>query len=167
MFSISDILSALDLLNRLFKRTEQQADLYANEDYHVLGAALEEVYFKRDGVLSVLRAMADGADVTDELRQRMFQFNYIAPEIEAALLRVMDAAADREKLSLADREKLSRILDIKTGVRSSVAHLANHAVHMNEPYDRSDVAEVVKRIETLNASILAIETKLRQRMKLP
>lgn len=167
MFSISDILSALDLLDRLFKRTEQQADLYANEDYRVLGAALEEVYFRQDGVLSVLRALAEGSEITDELRQRMFRFNYIAPDVEGALQRVMDAAADREKLSLADREELSRIRDLKTGVRWSIAQLANHAVNMNAPYDPADVRKVIARIKSLNGSILAIETKLRQRMRLP
>lgn len=167
MFSISDILSALDLLDRLFKRTEQQADLYANEDYRVLGAALEEVYFRQDGVLSVLQALAEGSGITDELRQRMFRFNYIAPDVEGALQRVMDAAADREKLSLADREELSRIRDLKTGVRWSIAQLANHAVNMNASYDPADVRKVIARIKSLNDSILAIETKLRQRMRLP
>ncbi len=170
MISVGDILAILDLACQVLPGKddppEAYADLYANDAYAQIGAALDVIHFDRDGVLSVLRALAEHRPITPDLRERIFTFNQIGPDVDRALRKLVDAGADRENLSIADRDRLKAIVEVKAGVRWDIQQVANQAVNMNAPYEPADMARLVAGIEALNERIQAAETVLRHRKKI-
>ena len=163
MFDLSAILFALDMLTKAFKVAKGEADLYANEDYQRLGEALESLHFGENGVLPILRTLAEGREIPEDAVERIYGFQPTDPDVSEALARVMDAVADREKLSLANREKLRALSKAKTGIRWNISRFAEKELHSKGIAKRKDIARLVSRIEKFNEAIEEFEQKLRQR----
>lgn len=157
---------AIDTFERFSRKPAQFSNTYANPDYAALGQALNLIHFGPDGVLDVLRAMAAEKPITTEHRNRIFQFNEIAPEVSIALRKLLAAYNDEENLSLEDRGRLNSIAKIKDGARWDICQIANHAINMDAPYDPADIAKLVDRIEQLNSAIEGAEKALRRQSQI-
>ncbi|MBF9029618.1 hypothetical protein HKCCE3408_04340 [Rhodobacterales bacterium HKCCE3408] len=166
MGAVDDISGLVDLMTRAVRAAGTRDDPCAPGDAARLAAALEALRFGAAGPLPVLRAMAEGGPITERMRAGIFHINPAGPEADAALRRLVESYAEREALTPAERQRLRAVAEIRTGLRWDISQITDRAVNMGVPYDPAEVALLVRRIEALNAAIIELESKLRERTEI-
>jgi len=163
---ISQVMGILETGIGLFdwftKRNAAGPNTIAKAEHKALAEALTTLHFGPSGVLDVLDAMAEGREITDAERDQIFQFEPQDPTVEAALQKLVESYGDMENLPLQQRDALAQIARLKTGLRWSIAQIANHGAIVGEPFDRDEVRQLVARIEAFNAAVAKADAALRR-----
>lgn len=161
--AVADIISGIQLLKDLVEwigDNRTKAVQVTGEDPHFLHYALSTIHFDDRGILSVLRAVADGAEIRPAHRSILLDFHYAGPEVGIALLRLEEAFSDAAGLSIKQRKALRGLIPLKSEVRAQVGRLFAEETGFGTDVAVSDVANLVARIEHLNMAIESVDETL-------
>lgn len=161
--AVSDIISGIQLMKDLVNWAGENRDRALNSsagDPHLLHHALSTIHFDDDGVLSVLRDLAQGAALRPGHTTLLLDFSYAGPDVGGALRHLSDAFSDAAGLSIRQRKALRALIPVKSAVRVEVGRLFVEETGFGTDVDPADAAALVEKIEDLNAAIEDIDETL-------
>lgn len=122
--------------------------------------ALRTLYFTPSGILSLLKEVVIGEELTDRrIQKALGDFNDREWEVEAALQRVDFHALHRELgLSLASIRVLDQLRHGKIGLRQAVQSEVNFYGQENASPNKARARRLIAAIEDLNSQIEEVES---------
>jgi hypothetical protein len=153
--------SAVEGLKHIRPRTESRDTRVQNN----VSLILRELYFAPDGILSLLREIADGELPTEtRLKQALINFNDREGKIEGALESLeYDALKKELGLSLNALVALTMLREGKSELRWTVQQEVNFYGQDGVWPDTARVRKLIKAIDELNAVIEQVEAAINRR----
>jgi hypothetical protein len=126
---------------------------------------LRTLYFAPDGILSLLKEVAEGKNPTDaRLRQALFDFNDRQWKIEGALEGLEFDKLNKEfGVSLYSIIVLGSLREGKSDLRWAIQQEVNSYGQEGKSPNRARVRKLIKAIEELNAAIEQVEAAINRR----
>jgi hypothetical protein len=126
---------------------------------------LRTFYFAPDGILSLLKEVAEGKRPTGpRLQQALVDFNDRQWKIEGAIERLEFGALERELgLSLNSIIYLGSLREGKIDLRSAIQQEVNSYGQKGKLPNKAKVRKLIKAIEELNAAIRQVEGAINRR----
>jgi hypothetical protein len=126
---------------------------------------LRTLYFAPDGILSLLKEVAQGARPTDErIRQALIDFNDRQWKIEGAVERLEFGVLEKELgINLNSIMALTMLREGKIDLRWTVQKEVNSYGQLGKSPDKTKVRKLISAIEDLNATIEQVEAVINRR----